>query len=196
LIREKNHGILDAAISPDGRLVATIVNDPGIVRLWSASTGTLVRTLLHPGAFVGSVAFSNDGETIAAGLGDGTVRRWNLEGGELPTIRGHAAMVTAIDFDRDDERIVTSSRDGLVKVWDARTGDAILTLTGQADEVYDVAFSPDGRYVASSSTDGTVRVWILDVDELLRTASRRVTRSLTADECERFLHHPCARTTP
>ena len=128
------------------------------LRLWNASTGELVRTLLHPGAFVGSVAFSNDGQTIAAGLGDGTVRRWNIEGEELTTIRGHAAMVTAIDFDRDDERIVTSSRDGLVKVWDARTGDALLTLTGHADEVYDAAFSPDGRYVASSSIDGTVRV--------------------------------------
>ena len=191
LIRERKFEILDAAISPDGSLVATIVNDPGIVRLWNASTGELVRTLLSPGAFVGSVAFSNDGQTIAAGLGDGTVRRWTIEGEELSAIRGHAAIVTAIDFDRDDKRIVTSSRDGLVMVWDARTGDALLTLTGHADEVYDAAFSPDGRYVASSSIDGTVRVWILDVGELLRVAREEVTRSLTAEECERFLHDTC-----
>jgi WD40 repeat protein len=191
LIRERNHPILDAAISPDGTLVATMVNDPGIVRLWSASTGKLVRTILRPGAFAGSVAFSNDGQIVAAGLGDGTLHLWNLEGGELRTISGHAAMVTAIDFDRNDDRIVTSSRDGLVKVWDARTGDAILTLTGQSDEVYDVAFSPDGRYVASSSVDGTVRVWILDIVELLVVASTRVTRALTAEECQRYLHHPC-----
>lgn len=190
-VRERNNGILDAAISPDGSLVATMVNDPGIVRLWSASTGKLVRTLLHPGAFVGSVAFSNDGEIVAAGLGDGTVHLWNAEGRELRTIRGHAAMVTGIDFDRNDDRIVTSSRDGLVKVWDARTGDALLTLTGQSDEIFDAAFSPDGRYVASSSRNGTVRVWILDIDELLEVARTRVTRSLTADECHRYLHHAC-----
>jgi WD40 repeat protein/class 3 adenylate cyclase len=191
LIRDRNNGILDAAISPDGNLVATMVNDPGIVRLWSASTGKLVRTILRPGAFVGSVAFSNDGQIVAAGLGDGTLHLWNLDGRELRTIRGHAAMVTAIDFDRNDDRIVTSSRDGLVKVWDAGTGDAVLTLTGQADEVIDAAFSPDGRYVASSSVDGTVRVWILDIDELVDLARTRVTRSLTAEECHRYLHHPC-----
>jgi WD40 repeat protein len=78
-----------------------------------------------------------------------------------------------------------------VKVWDVRTGDAKLTLTGHSDEVQDAAFSPDGRYVASSSIDGTVRVWILDIDELLDVASARVTRPLTAEECQRYLHHPC-----
>ena len=76
-------------------------------------------------------------------------------------------------------------------VWDARTGDALLTLTGHADEVYDAEFSPDGRYVASSSIDRMVRVWILDVGELLRVAREKVTRSLTAEECERFLHDTC-----
>jgi WD40 repeat protein len=191
LVQERNNVILDAASSPDGSLVATAVNDPGIVRLWSASTGKLVRTLLHPGAFVGSVAFSNDGEIVAAGLGDGTVHLWSAEGRALRTIRGHAAIVTAIDFDRNDDRIVTSSRDGLVKVWDARTGETILTLTGQSDEIFDVAFSPDGRYVASSSRNGTVRVWILGIDELLDVARSRVTRSLTAEECHRYLHHAC-----
>jgi hypothetical protein len=36
-----------------------------------------------------------------------------------------------------------------------------------------------------------VRVWILDIDELLDVARTRVTRSLTAEECHRYLHHPC-----
>lgn len=191
LVRERNNGILEAAMSPDGSLLVTMVNDPGIVRLWSTSTGKLVRTLLHPGAFVGSVEFSHDGQIVAAGLGDGTVHLWNAAGRELRTIQAHAAMVTSIEFDRNDDRIVTSSRDGLVKVWDVRTGDAKLTLTGHSDEVQDAAFSPDGRYVASSSIDGTVRVWILDIDELLDVASARVTRPLTAEECQRYLHHPC-----
>jgi len=190
VIRERNP-IRDAVLSPDGRLVATIVWDPGTLRLWSASTGDLVRTLLRPGAFVGSVEFSDDGRTIAAGLGDGTVHLWDATGRELRTIRGHTALVTAIDFNRRADRIVTSSVDGSVRVWDAETGEALLILTGHANEVSDAAFSPDDRYVASASSDGTVRISILGIDELLGLARQRVTRSLTEQECQEFLHHPC-----
>jgi hypothetical protein len=36
-----------------------------------------------------------------------------------------------------------------------------------------------------------VRVWALDPELLLRIARSRVTRSLTEEECRRYLQRPC-----
>jgi WD40 repeat protein/class 3 adenylate cyclase len=181
------------AISPDGSLVVTSVFDPGILRLWDASTGKLVRTLRQrQGAFVDPVEFSDDGRTIAAGFGDGTVHLWDTRGRELATIQAATATITAIDFDRSGERIVTASIDGSVKVSNVQTGEAVITLPGHDVDATDAAFSPDERYVLSTSIDETARVWALDIDELLELARGRVTRSLTPDECVEFLHHPCS----
>jgi hypothetical protein len=33
-----------------------------------------------------------------------------------------------------------------------------------------------------------VRIWALDIDDLLEIADENVTRSLTDDECRRYLH--------
>jgi WD40 repeat protein/class 3 adenylate cyclase len=183
----------DIALSPDGSLIATAEADAGVsaFRLWNASTGKEVRTLLRPSAFANAVAFSPDGRFVAGGLGDGTLHVWRVSGEEVFSVPAHGGEILTVAFDRSGSRIVTGSRDQLVKVWDPRTGDHILTLTGHSADVIGAAFSPDGRYVISSSWDGTVRVWILDIDELLEVASTRVTRALTAEECQRYLHHPC-----
>jgi WD40 repeat protein len=92
--------------------------------------------------------------------------------------------------------LATASEDGTAKVWDistvletgATTGQELLTLSGHTRGLLDVAFSPDGKYLATSSQDGTVRLYVLLIDELIALAKSRVTRSLTAEECQQFLH--------
>lgn len=74
-----------AAVSPDGRFVATAggstshpwpVNPAGDARLWDARTGRLLVTLRRHWGAVSSVAFSPDGETLATGSYDGTIKLW------------------------------------------------------------------------------------------------------------------------
>jgi WD40 repeat protein len=54
--------------------------------------------------------------------------------------------------------------------------------------VFSVAFSPDGSRLASVGTEGIVRVWTLDLDELIEIAKDELTRTLTDEECQRYLH--------
>ena len=51
-----------------------------------------------------------------------------------------------------------------------------------------VAFSPDGTRLATASWDQTARLYTHDIDDLVALAQTRVTRSLTAEECRRYLH--------
>jgi WD40 repeat protein/tetratricopeptide (TPR) repeat protein len=113
---------------------------------------------------VTSVAVSSNGELIASGSQDNTVKVWDARTGqELRTLKGHTNPVTSVVFSSDGGRIVSSSEFGPVKVHDARTGKELLTLTGTytgtSGTVSSLAVSSDGGCVVIGSQDGTVTVW-------------------------------------
>ena len=71
-------------------------------------------------------------------------------------------------------------------MWDAESGKELLTLRGHSGGVNDVAFSPDGKRLAAATEDSAVQIYVLDVRELFNLARSRVTRTFTAEECQRY----------
>jgi hypothetical protein len=54
-----------------------------------------------------------------------------------------------------------------------------------------VEFAPDGKsLMAISITDMVGRGYVLDSQELVALARSRITRALTAAECQQYLHVP------
>jgi tetratricopeptide (TPR) repeat protein len=119
-----------------------------------------IYTLSGHSSSVLSVAFSPDGQWLASGSGDKTIKIWSVtRGKELHTLRGHSEFVTAVVFSPDGKWLVSGSDDRTIKIWSLPSGDEQRTLRGHSDWVLSVAVSPDGQWLASGSCDQTIKVW-------------------------------------
>ncbi|UCC53269.1 MAG: hypothetical protein JSV68_04735, partial [Anaerolineaceae bacterium] len=159
---------LGVAYSPDGRQLTSTSRD-GTVKIWDASTGMELQSLIgHIGSVFG-VAYSSDGRCVATSGEDGTARIWDSKSGkELLRLDGHTNWVTSVHFSPDGQLLATSSFDKTVRLWDTITGEEILSLSGSS-AFWDVTFSADGSYLFTNGFDGTVRQWDATTGEELFT---------------------------
>ncbi len=133
------------------------------------SLGRILTLTGHSGE-VNAVATSPDGQKIASGSDDQSIKIWNLSRGqELRTLTGHSNWVYSVAISPDGETLVSGSKDNTIKVWSLNTGRDLRTLTGHSSYVNAVAISPDGQKIATGSDDKTIKVWNLNTGEDLGT---------------------------
>jgi WD40 repeat protein len=173
-----NDEVDSLACSPDGLLAVAGV---GAVRLWSiASQGPVSVGKLAAGnkQAVNSVAFSPDGEILAAAADDGFVTLWDIRNHDDlirlgAPLRAHGDPVTSIAFSpqKDEPIMVTASDDKTLQLWDltdkARPIRLGAPLEGHHAAVNSVAIGPNG-IMASGSDDNTARLWDLSELDVMR----------------------------
>jgi WD40 repeat protein len=146
---DRGHGSYALAFSPDGKVLATTVND---VRLWDVAARRRIATF---GGRLGAditVVYSPDGKTIAGAGFSGGVILWDAETHEVRrTLPMGTGKVWALAFSSDSKTVAAGGDDGRITFWDAGTGERRETLDAKTGAlIRSLSFSPDGKTLAAS----------------------------------------------
>lgn len=186
------HGLTRIRYNSDGSLIATASGDPDAsettARIWDAETGKELLVLTAPQGNMWSAAFDPEGDRLVTVGMAGVVKIWDIETGqELIDIPGFTGTANNAAFSPDGSRLVIVGADG-VHIWDLDTKEKLLELHTQTGYIAGLDFNKDWSQMATASLDGTTRIIYLDVNNLIELAKARVTRSLTTEECQQYLH--------
>lgn len=151
-------GVWDLDFDPAGTRIATA--NEGRVNIWDLQTRELVADLVADTGFIYCVQFHPDGQHIAAGGLDRSIRLWEIETRQIvKTYVGHTGFVRGLAFSADGTRMISASEDKSLRLWGVQSERELTTFHGHTHFVNCVAFSPDGRIIASGGLDRTVKVW-------------------------------------
>jgi WD40 repeat protein len=137
-------------------------SEDGTMRKWNCDTGLLVgEPWKGKGGSIYVLALSPDGKTIACGRGDGSVQRWDTNGGLIePIWTRHSNWVRALSWSPSGNHLASGSDDGRIQIRKAESGKlGARPIKTKQGWVLALAYSPTGDRIASGGHNKTICIW-------------------------------------
>jgi WD40 repeat protein len=148
-------------------------SDDKTIKVWETSTARLIKTLNGHTNWVYCLAVSPDGQLLASGSWDDTVRLWDLQSGVILQTFPCNNDVRTVSFSHDGAFLVGGDDAKNVYVWNVSTKQLLRTISGHSDWLRTAVYTPDDRWLLTAADDQAINVW--------DAATGRLVRSWTAD---------------
>lgn len=154
-----------AAYSPRAPVLA-VGSEQGIT-LMNPASGSIICDIPGSAGYASALAFSPQGNVLAAGGRDGDVRLWDISNPAHPALTGttprfHDATISVLGFASSGVLAVALGNNavGLLNVSDPAAPVLLAALPGYATAtIASMALSPDGQLLAAGGPNNTVRLW-------------------------------------
>ena len=179
----------DIACSPDDRHLAAIVagEKKSLIYIWNISDGNLI-CMIEPDSATGGykkLAYSPNGENVAASSSDNEVGIWDATTGKLVRVvsKKFHGTLQGIKYSPDGKYLAIASKKSLpvgdektgthksyIEIWDVESGELYQSLNGEENPINRFSYSYDGKYIATCNLgDNFAEIWDIESGKVIDT---------------------------
>lgn len=131
----------------------------------SISAGQNIQTVVQTGHYaeVTAACYSYDGNFIATGSADKTVKLWRkTDGKEIRSFNGSDEEIANVEISRQGKYILSVSKRGTLFIWDLFSGKLLKKLRPDEDSYTFASFNPDEKQIITGSRKSGIS--IIDIE--------------------------------